>query len=93
MERPFAALRPAPGGTSYDHSPLDGDQCKQPLGHQLNLELQTDLGSRVRLQGRAGPPWPPHSRLSLSDAGAWAQGPLPTASPSPVLTVHKPGLR
>lgn len=43
-----------------------GEERERHCGHQLNLELQTDLGFWLRIQGRAELLFPPSPSLSGS---------------------------
>lgn len=66
-------------------SPTKGDERESESGFaatSFNLELQTDLGFWLRIQGRAEPPDPPPPPISLAqlshfNAGLRAQSPLP----------------
>lgn len=54
-----------------------GEEQERHCGHQLNLELQTDLGFWLRIQGRTEllSPLPPISLAQLSHSNASVRGP------------------
>lgn len=80
-------------------SPTKGGEQERHC-HQLNLELQTDLGFWLRIQGRAEPlsTHPPSLWFSyptpMRVCGPRVPSPCPTASSStPVLPVYELGLQ